>query len=61
VYHWDRMSGRQGRRVQMDGVVGRVRAVGDLTELAAWFRVGEWVHVGSGTSMGMGKYRMNAS
>jgi hypothetical protein len=58
VYHWDRMSGRLGRRVQMDGVVGRVRATGDLTELAPWFRLGEWVHVGSGTSMGMGKYRM---
>jgi len=58
VYHWDRMSGRQGRRVQMDGVVGWVRATGDLTELAPWFRLGEWVHVGSGTSMGMGKYRM---
>ena len=58
VYHWDRMSGRQGRRVQMDGVVGSVRVSGDLTELAPWFRVGEWVHVGSGTSMGMGKYKM---
>ena len=58
MYHWDRMSGRQGRRVQMDGVVGSVRVSGELTELAPWFRVGEWVHVGSGTSMGMGKYRM---
>jgi CRISPR/Cas system endoribonuclease Cas6 (RAMP superfamily) len=58
VYHWDRMSGRLGRRVQMDGVMGSVRVSGDLTELAPWFRLGEWVHVGSGTSMGMGKYRM---
>jgi hypothetical protein len=58
MYRWDRMSGRQGRRVQMDGVMGSVRVSGDLTELAEWFRVGELVHVGSGTSMGMGKYRM---
>jgi hypothetical protein len=58
MYHWDRMSGRQGRRVQMDGVIGSVRANGDLTDLVPWFRLGEWVHVGSGTSMGMGKYRM---
>jgi CRISPR/Cas system endoribonuclease Cas6 (RAMP superfamily) len=58
VYCWDRQSGRQGRRVQMDGVLGSVSATGDLTELAQWFRVGEWLHVGSGTSMGMGKYRM---
>jgi hypothetical protein len=58
VYRWDRMSGRQGRRVQMNGVIGSVRATGDLTDLVPWFRFGEWVHVGSGTSMGMGKYRM---
>jgi len=58
VYHWDRMSGRQGRRVQMDGVVGSGRVWGNLRELAPGFRVGEGVHVGSGTSMGMGGYRM---
>ena len=58
MYCWDRMSGSQGRRIQMDGVLGSVSATGDLTELAQWFRVGEWLHVGSGTSMGMGKYRM---
>jgi CRISPR/Cas system endoribonuclease Cas6 (RAMP superfamily) len=58
MYVWDRRSGRQGRRVQMDGVVGRLEAEGDLTDLAGWYRMGEWVHVGSGTSMGMGKYRM---
>jgi CRISPR/Cas system endoribonuclease Cas6 (RAMP superfamily) len=59
LYAWDRMSGRQGRRVQMDGVIGSLEAKGDLTELAAYFRAGEWLSVGSGTSMGMGKYRMS--
>jgi hypothetical protein len=58
VYAWDRMSGRQGRRVQMDGVVGRLEAIGDLTELAPYFDAGTWLQVGSGTSMGMGRYRM---
>jgi hypothetical protein len=58
LYAWDRMSGRQGRRVQMDGVIGSLEAEGDLTELAAYFRAGEWLSVGSGTSMGMGKYRL---
>ena len=42
----------------MDGVIGRLEAGGDLTELATYFRAGEWLSVGSGTSMGMGKYRM---
>ena len=58
MYAWDRMSGRQGRRVQMDGVVGVLEAEGELTELAGWWRMGEWLSVGSGTSMGMGRYRM---
>jgi hypothetical protein len=61
LYAWDRMSGRQGRRVQMDGVLGTLTGVGELTELAPYFRLGEWVQVGSGTSMGMGKYRMRVS
>lgn len=58
MYAWDRMSGRQGRRVQMDGVIGVLEAEGELTELAGWWRMGEWLSVGSGTSMGMGRYRM---
>jgi len=57
MYQWDRMSGRQGRRVQMDGVIGVLEAEGELTELAGWWRMGEWLSVGSGTSMGMGRYR----
>jgi hypothetical protein len=55
-YEWDRMSGRQHRRVQMDGVLGGLTAVGELTELAPYFEAGLWLQVGSGTSMGMGKY-----
>ena len=29
--------------------------------IALYFRAGEWLSVGSGTSMGMGKYRMETS
>jgi hypothetical protein len=58
VFEWDRNSGRQGRRVEMDGVLGSMRVQGELTELARWFRLGEWVHMGNGTSMGLGRYRL---
>jgi hypothetical protein len=58
MYRWDRQSGRQQRRVAMDGVVGTLEASGDLTALAPYFAAGEWLNVGSGTSMGMGKYCM---
>ena len=58
LFAWDRMSGRQQRRVQMDGVLGSLVASGDLTALAPYFQAGEWLNVGSGTSMGMGRYCM---
>ena len=57
LYDWSRKSVRQGRSVPMSGVVGRMVGEGDLTELAMAFRVGEFLHIGSGTSMGLGKYR----
>ena len=58
VYAWDRQSGRQGRRVPMDGVVGCWRVRGDFKEILPWLQIGEQVHVGSGTSMGMGKIQV---
>lgn len=58
LYRWSRTSGRQHREVPMDGVVGTLEASGDLTPLMPYLRAGEWLHVGSGTSMGMGKYRV---
>jgi len=58
LFRWDRYSGRQQRRVAMDGVVGWVEASGDLGPLMPYLRLGEHLHVGSGTSMGMGRYRV---
>jgi hypothetical protein len=60
-YRWSRMSGRQERRVDMDGVVGVLAARGELTSLAEWYQAGEWVNVGSGTSMGLGRYRIETA
>jgi CRISPR/Cas system endoribonuclease Cas6 (RAMP superfamily) len=57
LYDWSRKSARQGRSVPMSGVVGRLVGEGDLTDLATAFRAGEFLHIGSGTSMGLGKYR----
>lgn len=58
VWEWDRMSGSQGRRIEMDGVVGTMEVEGDLKEWGEVLRLGEWVQVGNGTSMGLGRYRM---
>jgi hypothetical protein len=56
LYEWSRASGRQRRRVEMDGVVGTLEARGELGALAPYFEAGRWLHIGSGTSMGMGRY-----
>lgn len=61
VWEWDRMSGRQGRRIEMDGVVGTMEVEGDLKEWGEVLRLGEVVQVGNGTSMGLGRYRMEAT
>jgi len=58
LYEWSRTSGRQRRRVEMDGVVGTLEARGELGPLAPYFEAGRWLHVGSGTSMGMGRYEL---
>ncbi len=58
LFEWGRTSGRQQRRVEMDGVLGRLTVRGELTEVARWYRLGEWVHIGNGTSMGLGRYRV---
>ena len=58
LYPWQRNSGRQKRRISMDGVTGTLTAAGDLTALMPWLRAGEWINVGSATSLGLGKYRL---
>jgi hypothetical protein len=58
----DRFSGRQRQRIDMGGLVGRVEYEVDKEEL--WepylplLTAGEWVHVGKGCVMGLGKYRL---
>ena len=61
----DRFSGRQQQRIDMSGVLGRV--VFEAPEASEWepylplLAAGEWVHVGKGTVMGLGKYRVEVA
>jgi hypothetical protein len=58
----ERYSGRQGQRIAMGGVVGTV--VFEAPDGEAWapfvplLAAGEWVHVGKGAVMGLGKYSL---
>ena len=58
----ERFSGRQRQRIEMGGVVGRVEFEADDAEVMAGYwpllKAGEWVHVGKGCVMGLGRYRV---
>lgn len=53
----ERYSRKQGRHVPTSGVLGSIEVTGDLTLLAAWLRFAEPLHVGSGATMGLGRFR----
>jgi hypothetical protein len=55
---WKRYSARQKRTMLMGGLVGSVTFEGPLAEFLPLLQLGEWVHVGKGTVMGLGQYRI---
>jgi CRISPR/Cas system endoribonuclease Cas6 (RAMP superfamily) len=55
---WTRYSARQRQEMTLGGVLGRWTLRGDLAPLLPWFTLGEWLHLGKNTSMGLGGYRI---
>lgn len=53
---WERYSFRQDARMTLGGFVGTVTFEGDLAVFDPLLRLGELMHVGKGTSFGLGKY-----
>jgi len=60
-YDWERYSARQDVRMKLGGFVGRVTYRGDLQPFLPLLRLGEVVHIGKGTSFGLGKYVLEAA
>lgn len=59
---WARYSNRQGRKVPMGGVMGEfVVEMRGLEGLWPLLWVGQWVHVGKGAVMGLGRYEVGAA
>lgn len=56
---WERYSRRQGRRIDMGGVVGSATYIGELASFLPLLALGQWIHVGKATVFGNGLYRMN--
>jgi CRISPR/Cas system endoribonuclease Cas6 (RAMP superfamily) len=57
-YDWKRYSSRQETKIGMGGFVGEITFVGNLALFLPLIRAGEILHVGKGTSFGLGRYEM---
>lgn len=55
---YERYSNRKKERMKLGGFTGDVAFEGDLSPFAAMLRLGAHLHVGKGTSFGMGKYEL---
>ena len=55
-YDWERYSARQDIRMKMGGFIGKVSFEGELNEFIPFVKLGELLHVGKGTSFGLGRY-----
>ena len=54
-----RYSNRQGRTIAMDGLLGTARyASPRMREFLPLLAAGEFLHLGSGTALGLGRYRL---
>ena len=57
-YAWQRYSGRQDRRIDMDGFVGEITYEGNMAPFLSLLKAGEVLHVGKATTFGLGRYEM---
>ncbi|MCF6150622.1 MAG: CRISPR system precrRNA processing endoribonuclease RAMP protein Cas6 [Candidatus Kuenenia sp.] len=53
---WERYSRRQDTRMKLGGFVGEIVYAGDISLFIPFIKAGEILHVGKGTSFGLGKY-----
>ncbi len=57
-FDWERYSNRQETKMKMGGFIGSIEFEGDLLEFMPFLFVGQYIHVGKGTSFGLGKYEI---
>ncbi len=57
-HDWERYSNRQGSRMRLGGFLGEITYAGNLELFIPFLKAGEILHVGKGTTFGLGKYRI---
>jgi len=57
-FDWERYSNRQSTKMKMGGLVGEILFEGDFKPFMPYLLLGEYIHVGKGTSFGLGKYKI---
>lgn len=57
-FDWERYSNRQETKMKMGGLVGSITFKGDFEPFLPLLSLGEYIHVGKGTSFGLGKYKI---
>lgn len=55
-YDWERYSSRQNIRMKLGGLIGNITYYGNIEPFTPLLKAGEILHVGKGTSFGLGKY-----
>lgn len=61
-HDWQRYSNRQHRHVPMGGIVGEALLEGDALEpFWPYLWLGQWIHTGKGTVMGLGRYAVESA
>lgn len=57
-HDWTRYSSRQQQEMTLGGVIGRWSLQGAMAEIVPWLWLGQWLHLGKNSTMGMGRYRL---
>ena len=57
-FDWERYSNRQDTKMMMGGFMGSITFEGVLGPFLPFLLLGEHIHVGKGTSFGLGKYEI---